>query len=232
MKCGGESHLSRLVGSLHRSYWCNILISHTFFSKITIRHLKERWETLFLSKKGKAFKGNNRDKTENIENMTKILFEEVSSLNRQFKILEQQVKTIMQEIYGFRRINPEYSKEGIDSIQQSPTEVKSKNDPKSPTTAKNFFQALSTPSPPSSNDFFSPPLSLSSEEDIATPASQSFTASPSESAHPPKTPTFPSPSHTEEKEKEPAQKDTIYQILPRVKLATKTRTDQSLKTEE
>lgn len=188
---------------------------------------------MFLSKKGKAFKGNNRDKTENIENMTKILFEEVSGLNRRFKILEKQVKTIMQEMYGLRRINPDYSKEGIDSIQQTPSEVKGENeDPKSSTIAKDFFQAVSIPSPPSSNDFFSPPLSLNSEEDIATSASQSFTASPSESAHPPKTPTFPSPSQSEEKEKEPTQKDTIYQIIPRVKLATKTRTDQFVKSEE
>ncbi|MFB0562520.1 MAG: hypothetical protein ACETWM_15040 [Candidatus Lokiarchaeia archaeon] len=188
---------------------------------------------MFLSKKGKAFKGNKRDKIENIENMTKILFEEVSSLNRRFKILEKQVKTIIQEMYGFRRINYDQSKEGIASIQQSPPEVKDENEePKSSTIAQDFSQAVSIPSPPSSNDFFSPPLSLSSEEDIATPASQSFTASPSESAHPPKTPTFPSPSHTEVKDKDPTQKDTIYQLIPRVKLATKTRTDQFVKSEE
>lgn len=181
---------------------------------------------MFLSKKGKAFKGNDRDKPENIVNMTKILFEEVSSLDRRFKILEQQVKTILQEIYGFRSINPPSPKEEIDSIQQPPSEVKVKNKgPKPSTTNKDLFQTVSTSSPTSSNDFFSPPLSHNTGMDTATPTSQSFTASPTESAHPPNTPTFPSPSQSEEKEKELAQKDTIYHIIPRVKLATKTRTD-------
>ncbi len=181
---------------------------------------------MFLSKKGKVFKGNDWDKPENIVNMTKILFEEVSSLNRRFKILEQQVKTILQEIYGFRSINSPSPQEEIDSIQQPPSEVKVKNKRSKPfTTDKDLFQTVSTSSPTSSDAFFSPPLSHNTGMDTVTPAYQSFTSSPTESAHPPNAPTFPSPSQSEEKDKEPAQKDTIYHIIPRVKLATKTRTD-------
>lgn len=188
---------------------------------------------MFLSKKGKAFHGNEREKTENIENMTKILFEEVSNLNRRFKILEHQVKTIIQEVYGIRKIGTEDSDKKIISTQQSPSEIVNKSEnSKSSIIAEDLLSHAPVSSPTSSNDFFSPPLSLKSEKDITSPASHRFTASPSESTHPPKIPTFPSPSPDEEKESELAQKDTIYHIIPRVKLATKSRSNKSAKTEE
>ncbi|WXG39938.1 MAG: hypothetical protein WED07_03800 [Candidatus Freyarchaeum deiterrae] len=181
---------------------------------------------MFISKKGKAPKGNYWDKKENTENMTKILFEEVSSLDRRFKILEQQVKTIMQDLYGFRRITPDDSQGKINPIQESTSEAKSKNED-SPFSLllEKFSQPVSAPSNPSSKNLFSPPLSPPSEKDMDTPLSKRFAFSPSESAHPPNSPTFPSPSQNKEKEEEPVQKETISRMIPRVKLAIKTRTD-------
>jgi hypothetical protein len=182
---------------------------------------------LFISNKGKAPKGNYWSKEENIANMTKILFEEVSSLDRRFKILEQQVKAIMQDLYGFRRITPENSQEKTNPIQQSTSEVKSKKeDPQRSPIAEELPQLLSASSIHSSKNLFSPPLSPPLEKDTDTPLSKRFANSPSESAHPPNIPTFPSPSQNKEKEEnELVQKDTMYHRIPRVKLATKTRTD-------
>jgi DNA topoisomerase IA len=182
---------------------------------------------LFLSKKGKALKENYWDKSENIENMTKILFEEVSSLDRRFKILEQQVKTIMQDLYGFRRITPDDSDERTIPIQKLTSEIKSK---KEETQGSSITKELPPPSRitpnTSSKNLFSPHLSPTPEKnkDILLPK-RFATSSPSESAHPPIIPTFPSPSQNKEKTNERAQKDTMYQIIPRVKLATKSRTD-------
>nr|MDO8082466.1 hypothetical protein [Candidatus Freyarchaeota archaeon] len=181
---------------------------------------------MFLSKKGKALKGNYWDKNENIQNMTKILFEEVSSLDRRFKILEQQVKTMMQELYGFRRITPDESQERTNPIQKLTSEVKSKKeDSQLSPIAKELPQPPQIASTPSSKNLFSPHLSPTLEKDMDAPLSKRFATSPSESAHPPNIPTFPSPSQIKEKQDELAQKDTMYHMIPRVKLATKARTD-------
>lgn len=182
---------------------------------------------MFLSKKGKALKENYWDKSENIENMTKILFEEVSSLDRRFKILEQQMKTIMQDLYGLRRITPDDSQERITPAQKLTSEVKGKKeDSQLASIAKEISQPTRIASNPSSKNLFSPHLSPTQEKNIDAPLPKRFaTSSPSESAHPPIIPTFPSPSQNKEKANEPAQKDTMYQIIPRVKLATKSRND-------
>jgi len=187
---------------------------------------------LFLSKKSKALKGSHRDRTEYIENMTKILFEEVSSINRRLKILEQQMKTIIQEVYGFRKLKPDYidiEKEEA-TLPQTP-EIDDRNgDTESSTVIGNFLQPLSREPSPPSDDFSSPSLSHTPERDVATLSSLSFTPSPTESAHPP-TPTFPGPSPNEERE-ESEQKDAIYHLIPRVKLATKNSSNRPVTTED
>ncbi|MHA1580602.1 MAG: hypothetical protein ACTSUQ_13380 [Candidatus Freyarchaeota archaeon] len=187
---------------------------------------------MFLSKKSKALKGSHQDKTEYIENMTKILFEEVSSINRRLKILEQQMKTIIQEVYGFRKLSPDY----IDIEKEEATlmrtpEIDGRNgDIESPTVIGNFLQPLSREPSHPSDDFSSPSLARTPERDVATFSSPSFTPSPTESAHPP-TPTFPGPSPNEEKE-ESEQRDAIYHLIPRVKLATKNSSNRPVTTED
>lgn len=182
---------------------------------------------MFLSKKGKALKENYWDKSENIENMTKILFEEVSSLDRRFKILEQQVKAIMQDLYGFRRIAPDDSKEENNLLPKATSEVKNKKeDLLLSTITRELTPPSQAASTPSSKNLFSPSLSHTPEKGMGAPLPKRFaTSSHSESAHPPNIiPTFPSPSLNKAKENEQAQKDTMYHIIPRVKLATKSRT--------
>jgi len=186
---------------------------------------------LFLSKKSKALKGSHRDKTEYIENMTKILFEEVSSINRRLKILEQQMKTIIQEVYGFRKLSPDY----IDIEKEEATlprtpEIDGRNgDTESSTVIGDLLQPLSREPSPPSDDFFSSSPSHT-PRDVATLSSLSFTPSPTESAHPP-TPTFPGPSPNEERE-ESEQRDAIYHLIPRVKLATKNSSNRPVTTED
>ncbi|MEM3526640.1 MAG: hypothetical protein QXV37_04420 [Candidatus Jordarchaeaceae archaeon] len=187
--------------------------------------------TLFLSKKGKVLKENYWDKSENIENMTKILFEEVSNLDRRFKILEQQVKAIMQDLYGFRKIVSDDTQERIDAVQKLASEVKTKKEDLqlSPIAKEPSPPARVAPISPSSKNLFSPYLPPPQKKDVDSPPLKRFaSSSPSESAHPPTiVPTFPSSSQNKDKEREDelAQKDTTYHMIPRVKLATKTRTN-------
>lgn len=203
---------------------------------------------MFLSKKGKALKGNYWENQENIQNMTKILFEEVSDLNRRFKVLEQQVKIIIQELYGFRRIFPEDENDRINLQQPSPKVKDRIEDSQISAIGRSPYDTLEPSPSTSSKDLFpSPSLPASKKELI--PRQPSFTST-SEPAHPPN-PTFPSPSQSQDEEpkqkmgifklskeepeqktemeqtseKSQKQKDEIYHIIPRVKLATKKSTN-------
>lgn len=184
---------------------------------------------MFLSKKGKALKENYWDKSENIENMTKILFEEVSSLDRRFKILEQQVKAIMQDLYGFRKIAPDDSQEKINPVPKVTPEVKNKKEDLPLSTAtKELTQPYRVASTPSSKNLFSPTLPNTREKGVDIFLPKRFATSPSESAHPPNIiPTFPSPSQNKARENEQTQKNATCNIIPRVKLATKSHTNNT-----